>query len=132
MLGLRTSIKINKDEPLQGAQLKKTKNLDERCPLIISMYNLCMNKKIIVTTLAILLTSILIYLKILTFNSPCGFKYGAMAKTVGKEWPCFCIGIPGGEITSYTETYTCTGLNLSQNKLTPLLNINKQYPTIQN
>jgi hypothetical protein len=81
----------------------------------------------------IALVLIFFFYNTLTLDKRCGWK-----DSLGKDWPCSCLGIVkttiDGNLTDplnvVKETYYCTGLNLSCSKFTLNLfyNNNLQKP----
>lgn len=59
--------------------------------------------------------------KLISNHDLCGWRPGAMAEVIGKEWPCRCIGTTETEnLPTYQKTY-CTGINLSYNRCNNLI-----------
>ena len=86
-----------------------------------------MKKAIILAALVVLSFVILYFTGLLSFQGLCGFKPGHLAGP-GKEWVCLCIGKIDYVSSSYSENQYCTGINLSYNRLMPLLHRGGQYP----
>lgn len=86
-----------------------------------------MKKWLMVITLLVVSVIFLYLAGLLTFQGLCGFKSGALSGS-GKAWGCTCIGIKEEISSSYFENQYCTGINLSYNRLLPILYKNQQFP----
>lgn len=86
-----------------------------------------MKKHVVVAALVVFSFILLHFTGLLSFKGLCGFKPGHLTGP-GKEWNCLCLGKTDYVSSSYSEKQYCTGINISYNRLIPLLYKGRQHP----